>query len=597
MDSVPRNEYPIPRKPVAQSAPTTPSGPYDIVDDILDDYFEASTHDSAPLPQTQEQINNAHRNTVAPPLRQASAPLLIPSASEPSLVLTPSPSAPVTPTPSRSRWKTLVDETVYLAGGLISRPSESSRHYTILRHSSGLLFYRGASTNIVITVFADTDLPADRTFWLQRKGFSGNMGMAASALMRTTSNWIDITPSAEALTSALPEGDERGWQRDIRKFQKKVASDKRLVKHTARETCVLRIPASCSDGYLRIVMCTGETSKKSLCPSPTFRLASTSTDVSVLRGASLTTMPVEAGLKVASAVGNAYVQRVIGPAQAVVGNRVKRMQPDFVAKNAAVVSLAKTQVKDQFISFEENFDATRDVMYDPFHQENIESELPDIIGSDSGPKKPFPIQFEGKVIPGSSPRFVGNKTPTAALSSVPDDLLLRLKGIYVGWASIRSNKQLNNISQDWHEAIITIGPPSNSSPRVLSRNVVNVHIIHDFGEETIFFDVKLRVILMAFLRPIPEIIFSKSPTEPSLDINRDKLIAVASLSRQRWLHSSIILVLKQKDNKNTTERYRDLRSDVQRRVDSIPVHWAGVRSERAERKDLAHGRGGFFVRR
>ncbi|KAI1267323.1 hypothetical protein F5Y18DRAFT_335279 [Xylariaceae sp. FL1019] len=599
MDSVRQNEQNhIPRKPVAQSAPTTPSGSYDIVDAILDDYLKASTHDSTSLPQkTQVRIRDVDRDLVALPPRQASAPLWIPNAPEPSLVPTPSPSAPVTPTPSRSRWKAVVDETVYFAGGLISRPFESTRHHTILRHSPGLVFYKGSSTNIVITVFADADLPADRSFWLQRKGFSGGVGMAASALMRTTSNWIDITPSAEALSSALPEGDERGWQRDIRKLQKRIVSDKRLVQHTPRETCVLRIPASCSDGYLRIVMCTGETSKKPLCPSPIFRLASTSSDVSVLRGASLTTMPVEAGLKIASVVGNAYAQRVVGPAQAVVGNGVKRMQPAFVAKRAAVLSFAKTQVKGQFASLEDNFDATRDVIYDLFHQENVVGKLPEIIGSDTGPDEPFPIPFEGKVVPGASRQSVRNKIPTAALSHVSDDLLLRLKGVYIGWASVRLKKNLNNVSEDWHEAIITIGPVSNSSPGVVLRNVVNVHMIHDFGAETTFFDAKLKVILMAFLRPIPEVVISGVSPEPSPNITQDKRIAVASLSRQQWLHSTAIQVSSQRNKKRTTERYIDFRSDVQRRVDSIPIHWVGVRSDRAELKDLAHGRGGFFVRR
>ncbi len=139
---------------------------------------------------------------------------------------------------------------------------------------------------------------------------------------------------------------ERG-RGTIKKFLKRASKDKHLSKHIIRETCVLRIPAVATDGYLRVVMCTGQSSKKSLCPSPTFRLASTSSDVSVLRGASLTTLPLEIGLKAASVIGNQYVQRVVGPAQAVAQSKIKYLQPEFMKSHPETLALAQNRHERQ----------------------------------------------------------------------------------------------------------------------------------------------------------------------------------------------------------------------------------------------------------
>ncbi|KAJ2990293.1 hypothetical protein NUW58_g3023 [Xylaria curta] len=590
----------LPRKPVA---PPRQVQPYDILDDLIDDYLEpppelvktSSAVDVTRQPQlVSKPLDRNSRPAVLRP--QKSTPALISRSSE--LSVASAFSEPNAPAPPGSRWKAVVDETVYFAGGLISHPFESTKHYSILRHSSALVYYKGPSTNVVISVFGDSTLPSDRSFWIQRKGFSGNMGMAASALMRTTSNWIDVTPSFEALASSAPQDDERSWQRDIKKFLKKASKDKRLSKHAIRETCVLRIPAVAADGYLRIVMCTGESSKKSLCPSPTFRLASTSSDVSVMRGASLATLPLEVGLKVASIVGNQYVQRVVGPAQAVVQSGIKHIQPAFIQKHPEKLSLARSAMEQQFGTFEGSFDATRDVTYSPFHEEGTLDELSEIIGSDSGPEKPFPMTFDGRVVPGTGQSWARTMTPTANLSNVAGDLLLRLNGIYIGWASIEQSQTTYGTPEGWYEAIITIGPSPYAAPTVVPQKVVTVHIIYDFGESKTFFNTKLSVILMAFLRPV------SNPTllDPAIDViaavSRDKEIAITSLSRTRWQPDACLQTLSaEKSQRTITDKYIEMRSQVQRHVDSFPMHWAGIRSDRAEAKDEAYGLGGFYIRR
>ncbi|KAI0115882.1 hypothetical protein GGR51DRAFT_502468 [Nemania sp. FL0031] len=579
----------IPRKPVNQRDAESPLESWDLLDDLIDDYLEPS----AVLAQTYPAVGVVEQPQVAPtPLdRQIAAPVPAPSPAEVSLPPPlPERDAPVS---SSSKWKTMLDETVYFAGGLISHPFESTKHYSILRHSPALVYYKGPSTNVTISVFGDSVLPSDRSFWIQRKGFSGNIGMAASAFMRTTSNWIDVTPSTEVLASSIPGGDERAWQRDIKKFLKRASKDKRLSKHVIRETCVLRIPAAAADGYLRIVMCTGEDTKKSLCPSPTFRLASTSSDVSVLRGASLATLPLEVGLKAASVVGNQYVQRVVGPAQAVIQSKISQMQPAFITNNSGMIALAQSAATEEFGSLEENFDPTQHATYGPFHESGIIHEPPGIIGSDSGPEKPFPIRLNGKVVPGTGQSRNG---PTANLANVAEDLLLRLGGIYIGWAAIEQNKTTDKKLHGWHEAIITISPSPYAAPNVIARKMATVQIIYDFGENTTFFNVRLNVLLMAFLRPAPKPIHLGLPLDTA--IYRDREIAIASLSRERWQPETCLRILSdEKSQRSMTDKYVEMRSQVQRRVDSLPVHRAGIRTDRAEVKDEAYGQGGFYIRR
>ncbi|KAI0544348.1 hypothetical protein F4679DRAFT_565324 [Xylaria curta] len=594
--------YKIPRKPVAQTAAKSPLQSHDLLDDLIDDYLEPSPESiktaSAVDIIRQPQIvpKSSDQDSPSPVLREReSIPTLVSSPSELSVVSSPSePNAVVS---SSSRWKTVVDETVYFAGGLISRPFESTKHYSVLRHSSAIVYYKGPSTNVTISVFADSTLPSDRSFWIQRKGFSGNMGMAASALMRTTSNWIDVTPSIEALASSVLEGDERAWQRDIKRFLKKASKDKRLSKHVLRETCVLRIPAAAADGYLRIVICSGQSSKKSLCPSPNFRLASTSSDISVLRGASLATLPVEVGLKVASVVGNQYVQRVVGPAQAVVQSKMQSLQPSFINNHPEMFALAQSGVQDQYDNLEENFDAERDVTYSPFHEEGTFDEPPNIIGRDSGPEKPFPITFNGKVVPGTGQSRSQIGIPTANLNNVADDLLLRLNGIYIGWAAIEQGKS-DDILTGWREAIINVGPSPYAAPTVAPRKIATVHIAHDFGDNMSFFNAKMNVIIMAFLRPVPQSTYSRLPTDTLAAVSHDKEIAIASLSRERWQPNVCLEILSaEKAQRSMTDRYIELRSQMQKRVDSFPIHRAGIRTERAEAKDEAYGQGGFYIRR
>ena len=595
----------IERKPIptasAHSRPPPSPGPYDdVLDDLIDGYLDQpppySEHASQDIPivsvaRERTELTVDTRVRPAPPPRQVSAPLLVASPSE--ISVNSAVSTPETSTSSsRSIWKTAVDETIYFAGGLISRPSESTKHYSVLRHSPGLVYYKGSSTSVTITIFSDAPLPADRTLWLQRRGFSGDLGMKTSALFGTSSSWIDVTPSSEALVADVPESDERVWQRDIKKFVKKAASHRHLSKQVARETCVVRIPASADDGYLRILMCAGGGSKKVLCPSPIFRVASLSTDVSIMRGASLTTMPLEMGLKVASMVGERAVSNFT-----IVQDKVKKFQPAILKKEAV-----RSAIRDNFNSIEERYAPTRAATYDTFHTTPDFELLPELVGSDDGPEKPFPISLSGKVVRGTGQSGTETGIPTANLSGVPGDLMLRLGGIYIGWAAVQPKIGLEAISHDWHEAIITIGPSPYAAARIVPKNVATVHMIHDFGRgrATMFFDAALSVMIMAFLRPTPKP--DRSPSRPPEDIlaavSRDIDIATLSLARENW-HPQ--MALQSVKTARSQRSFGDLalaaRGQIQIGIDNIPMHRLGIRTTGNKLKDEARGVGGMYIRR
>ncbi|KAG5993966.1 hypothetical protein E4U43_003347 [Claviceps pusilla] len=99
-----------------------------------------------------------------------------------------------------------------LATGLVSRPTKSSNHYTIIRHSHGLVWPRGPKTSLAITILAGEPLPANRILRFQQKGYSGNMGMSLKALMAgPRDEWIGATPVTEAQADHIPGMEDRPY--------------------------------------------------------------------------------------------------------------------------------------------------------------------------------------------------------------------------------------------------------------------------------------------------------------------------------------------------------------------------------------------------
>ncbi|KAF4853273.1 Riboflavin kinase [Colletotrichum siamense] len=508
-------------------------------------------------------------------------------------------------TQEKTFWQTALDETKYFAGGLISHPFEYTKHYAILRHSTVLVWYRGPSTSVTITIFSDTPLPPTRTVWLQRKGFSGNMGMNLKSLVGANDSWLDVTPSSQASPTDMAEGDERGCQRDIKKFLKK--APKNLSKHMPRETHVIRIPAAADDGYFRLVLCTGggdggSSKRKVLCPSPVFRIASTSTDASVVRGASFASMPLELGIKAGSIVANTVVNRYVGPAAAVVQSRTKKLQTaKFVTKHATHIAYGKSAIdksgiKTTVTEYEAQYAATRGGGYAPWQdgESGFDEAPPEVIGPDSGPMDPFPIKFDGRIVRGTGRGGMELGIPTANLSGIPEDVKMRMRGVYFGWARVVPRSGLEQISTDWHESIITVGPAPYATPRVAAENVATVHIIHEFGG-ALFLETKLKVLVMGQLRVSTPPVGSDAALQA---YGTDVLLSVASLSRDNWCPIETRERMRtMRSEMSLADRYVETREKVQKQVDRIPVHLAGVRTEGAALRDKAFGNGGIWIPR
>ena len=509
----------------------------------------------------------------------------------------------------KSFWQNALEETRYFAGGLIAHPTETTKHYTILRHSGAVVFYRGPETSVAITIFSSPDhpLPQDRSLWLQQRGFSGDTGMKLKALVGSTSSWINVTPAVRAQATDVNPTTERAWQRDIGKVIK--ASGHGSKSHVVRETHVVRIPAVATDGYFRILLCTGRTAAdtdgegstkgKVLCPSPLFRIASTSSDSSVFRGAKLRTMPLELGVYVASTMANNTVGNYISPVTSAVQNKMNSVRPGLVVQTAGEIAYSNSGLEQRVDSADQQFAETRQGQYAAYKDDGSglkREEARELLGPDEGPQKPYPIKFQGRVIRGSGRGRAVLGLPTAALTDVPEDVKYRLKGVYFGWACILPGRDFQeDVSLDWHETLILATPSQSDRPSVVSSTTVSVHMMHDFGNKT-FFESKLKVLVMGFMRPWAV----TDPADVSLiqGLVQDTIVAKSSLQRQNWGPESTLTRMKtEKSARSMSDKYVDTRGKIQKQIDRIPVHLAGVRTTGAELRDRAIGNGGYWISR
>lgn len=492
-----------------------------------------------------------------------------------------------------SKWKTALGEAQYVAGGLVSRPAESTRHYSIIRHSHALVWYRGPSTAVSVTVLSDGPLPATRTVWLQEKGFSGGVGMAVKALMGSTGGWLDVTPARQARPEHLPEVDERGIQRDLKRFAKKASG--RVKGHVPRETHVVRIPATATDGYFRLVLCAGEDGKRVLCGSPVFRIASTSTDAAVVRGASLSTMPLEVGVKVASTIGQQVAKKYTGIAGAVVQNRAAKVVKNAAVRRAGQAVHQGCRNVGLADAVNESWRKNKPGRYDQLVEGRLLEPSVTVIGSDAGPEAPFPLKFEGRVARASGMSTAELGFPTANLRDVPETIKMRLGGVFAAWAMVLPAKGLEDVSHDWHEAVVTIAPPRGAPPSVAMHNGVAVHVAYDF-DGAAFFDARLKVLLMGYLHPSAP--SAHDPEELAGEHAQDVMTTLASLGRDGWMPRETVAKMKTlKSERSFSDRLDGATGMVQQHVDRIPLHWAGVRSESGALRDQAYGNGGLWISR
>lgn len=477
------------------------------------------------------------------------------------------------PKDSSNKWKAVLGEAQYFAGGLVSRPAESTSHFSIIRHSHALVWYRGPSTSVSVTVLSDYEIPAGRTVWLQKKGFSGNMGMGLKALAGRTNDWIDVTPVTKATVEALSEVDERGVQRDLNRFAKKGSG--RLSKHVPRETLVVRIPAAANDGYFRLLLADG---KKTLCGSPVFRVASTTTDISIMRGASLSTMPLEVGVKVASTVGQQFAKRYAGAASLVVQNKLAKTAFGQVKKIAtAGVQVTSSTGLDGAVA--ESWQKNKSGKYE---DNAMFQQMGDM------PVAPFPVVFEGRVARGSGMSMAELGIPSANVKEVRDEIKSCMRGVFAAWACVVLAKGLEDVSHDWHEAIVSVGPLRYAPPNVVVKNRITVHFIHDFDGAT-FFDARVKLIMMGWLHaPLDIHVSAEKFVKQHV---ADSMMVLACLGREGWEVESAVR------QKSLGERLDGVTGAVQGGVERVPLHRVGIRSEIGVVRDRGYGNGGLWIPR
>ncbi|KAI6711867.1 hypothetical protein JHW43_005620 [Diplocarpon mali] len=482
-------------------------------------------------------------------------------------------------------------EARHFAGGLINHPTESTNHFTILRHSHGLVFYQGVGTTLAISIFADQPLPPSRTIWLQSKGWSGKTGMRARAFLGRNGNWINVTPSLRVDTEQLKSSDERAWQRDITHFRKKSKTSKQEY-HALRETSIIRIPEEAEDGYFQFLLCLGE-KQKVLCPSPVFRVISASASPGSLRGASVTTLPLELGVIAVGKYARNTAGRVVGPVAAVVQNRVQKITPSWVTQQAGAAASGFMKPSDSLASLEEQDNPNRDGLA------WVASRGDAVL--DDGPQAPYPLRFMAN----SELAKVGIEQfdlPGMALTGTPANIALKLSGFYLGWARFPKQPMMRPSKTEddtWYPAIIS-ALPTSTLPN--SKSII-IRPIHHFDEIPTNRQV-IEVRIMGLIRPddswqrealqkgLQARVAEAAEAVMLVEMN-DVLLAENVLDRPAWNPDAV-----PRDSVPPGRSSgQSMRMAAQRQIGKVPFHRFGVRSLVEGSKDTLVAPNGYFVTR
>ncbi|KAK3721967.1 hypothetical protein LTR37_002783 [Vermiconidia calcicola] len=484
------------------------------------------------------------------------------------------------------KMKTALGEVKHFAGGLISRPYEFTKYYSVLRHSHGLVFYRGLTTS------------------LQKRGLSSKTGLKIGAALGSRNGWIDVTPATDGAADLLPKDDERAWQRDIAKFLKKARKTKNVSSHRPYETDVVRIPHAAEDGYFRVVLCVD---RKVLCPSPVFRYASSSLGPSILQGANLGTLPLELGIRIGSLIAtysaDAAAMGVLQPTIDTVTAATQALQPSsligIVATTAYNISGAADRVDNAADSVNHQYEEKR-ALATQFADGDCAVDL-EVLGAADGPEPPYPIQFSGKVAQEAGIDDLCFSIPIVHLVDLPEDTLLRLSGVYVGWAWLAKREctggsaMPGDLFDIWHQAVIMVGPQL----QVVPSKRVRVVLLHDFEEASIF-GARLDLMLVAYLRPATEVcpLDAVGVEHLQSQIVRDTAVAENTLARPAWHPEMLLQRIQNISSKRTLfERLADARQSSQKQLYKVPFHKFGVRTDSMGCRDQLVGKGGICVKR
>ncbi|TPR05297.1 hypothetical protein CAN33_0034030 [Aspergillus niger] len=479
------------------------------------------------------------------------------------------------------------NEATHFLGGLITHPTSSTKHTTILRHSSGIVFYRGSTTSVTISIFSDTSLPPTRTLYLQNKGWSGKTGMKTKAFLGFTDSWLNVTPTLPVHAQQVDPVDERAWQRDIGKFRKKATGRER--QHVLRETMVVRIPVEAGDGYFQLVLCgDGENRRKVMCYSPVFRVLSTSLSPSSCRGASLSTMPLEVGAMVLGMYVQTAAEAVVAPVTAAVQSKVQPYQPSWVTQTAAETAVSAGYQ----------------------------------LALEEGPKPPFPVDLTARV------EAVDSEGLRFRVGKVPDMVLDRYRGYFFGWARVEgveatAERGPGLASGAWQGVVFSIVyfDPTQQERVNLSRTMKKVTTVRFIDEPVVPLraQTKLQIRIMGFLRPdVPP---PRNQTEKDLIAAREAAAEAAMLAdacdvsyaqsileHPAWATDRALVSGTRGMGTNgasgsgsggwmdrTREGVENVKYRGQKLAEKVPLHWIGVRAPTDEARDKQIAVNGFYI--
>ena len=510
-------------------------------------------------------------------------------------------------------------EARHFAGGIIHHPAESTDHYSILRHSHGLVFYQGTSTSIAISVFADRELPPDRSYLLKPKAWSFAAKNRAT-FKEQTSSLMNVTPSATVKVEQLNPSDERAWQRDIAEFKYRTRRGYKR-KHTLRETVVVHIPVEAGDGYFQLALCHGK-SEEMYCISPVFRLLSVSPTMGAISGAHWATLPLEIGAIALTMQAKTAIGTALLPVKLAAKSKTVPHMPGGVvahaghARTAGKLAYGATGAADrvatELAKFNESYIQEREGPFTPALKIDDDYE--------HGPKPPYPITFEARV---DTSRRSKSKhiMPRRDLINISENVLYRLCGYYFGWCYLPSERvdrtgRIRHRSR-WYQAIIVVIPIDiDGLDRVsmsrANQKHVQLQILDDHEQPShdevlkiqIFgcirpWDQELEKTLAVDMKKGEEIAFETVMENEANDI----VVAQAILDEPSW-HPEVITereAAEPKEKAHGMERvkqeYTEKRLAVQKKIDKVPLHKFGVRMPVDKRKDQTVITNGYFVER
>ncbi|EKV17001.1 Monooxygenase, FAD-binding [Penicillium digitatum] len=431
--------------------------------------------------------------------------------------------------------------------------------------------------------------------------------MQFKSFLRLRDSWLDVTPGMPLRADQVTPDDERAWQRDIKKFRKKAPPRPRDT-HQLRETAVVRIPAEAGDGYFQLVLCQG-VRKKVLGTSPVFRVLSTSTAPSSIRGASLSTLPLEVGAMVVSLYAQTAARTTAAPAAMAIHAKAVALRPSWVTKNAAQKVYTTSGIENRVGGIINGPKG-------PIGRYKINPAAPEIVGSsavsiDAGPQPPFPMTFKSRY---QTDELLYRNNPDGApkltLIRMPDWVTEQLRGYFFGWARFDTGSSKDPPTDEWCPAILSVRALDPlQAARVnlaqLSKRVVAIRLLEDLPLHSN----KIEIRVLGYLRaeiPPPTGITSKELAEAQAAAAEAALLADVydasvvqdTLAHPAWAAEHPAMPDHQQNSSwidRTVEGYTDIITRGQKLVEQVPLHLVGVRSVTDGLRESQVAVNGFYI--